>query len=101
MFVSIFCANIVNCNCCLCNLWKAFLKYYNIRQLRKVSQVFVRLQWIGDVAVLESVRVDSGFRRLIPASSEGHEARDTAIAAFKVGQSLEHVCRSEKWSKRD
>jgi hypothetical protein len=36
-------------------------------------------------------------RRLIPVSSEGHEARDTEIAAYKVGQSWKHVCRSENW----
>jgi hypothetical protein len=47
----------------------------------------VLLQWIRHVGVTESGSVDSGSRRLIPASSEGHEARDTEIAAYKVGQS--------------
>ena len=44
-------------------------------------------QWIRHVGVTKSGSVDSGSQRLIPASSEGHEARDTEIAAYKVGQS--------------
>jgi len=54
---------------------------------RKVNPTTVILQWIRHVAVTESGNVDSGSVRLIPASSEGHEVRDTEIAAYKVGQS--------------
>ena len=63
----------------------------------KVSPTTFILQWIRHVGVTESGSVDSRSRRLIPASSEGHEARDTEIAAYKVGQSWKHVCRSDNW----
>jgi hypothetical protein len=65
--------------------------------LRKLNPTTVILQWIRHVGITETESVDSGSRRLIPASSEGHEARDTEIAAYKVGQSWKHVCRSENW----
>jgi hypothetical protein len=64
---------------------------------RKLNPTTVILQWIRHVGVTESGSVDSGSRRLISASSEGHEARNTEITAYKAGQSWKHVCRSENW----